>query len=367
MMAEIDASLIPAQLIAPPGPEFGDDRRSWQGIPGIERSRSGRLWATWYSGGKGEGPGNFVVLVSSPDDGKSWTAPLLVVRHPDPTCRCYDPCLWCDPNNQLWFFWTQSESFFDGRAGVWAACCTDPDAAQPAWTAPRRLCHGVMMNKPLVLSSGEWCLPAAVWASREPLRAELAAERFSNMVVSSDGGKTWSRRGGADVPRRSFDEHMLIERKDGSLWMLVRRQDGIGQAVSTDCGATWQAAPEPFLTGPNARFFIRRLISGRLLLVNHARNDQRSHMTAWLSEDDGHSWIGGLLIDERPGVSYPDGTQSPAGSIYVCYDHNRGDHWAQGHDREILMAVIHEEDILRKQLVNPASRLRVLINQARGE
>jgi hypothetical protein len=366
MITETETSLHPAQLIEPVGPEFGDNQRIWQGIPGIERTNSGRLWVTWYSGGKGEGPGNIVLLVSSEDDGSTWTTPRLVVRHADPDCRCYDPCLWRDPRGCLWLFWAQSEGFFDGRAGVWAACCADPDAAQPAWKPPRRLCHGVMMNKPLVLSSGEWCLPAAVWASREPTRPELAVERFSNLVVSNDGGEHWTRRGGADVPRRSFDEHMVIERQDGSLWMLVRREDGIGQAISTDRGVTWQAAPEAVLPGPNARFFIRRLVSGRLLLVNHARSNLRSHLTAWLSGDDGQTWNGGLLIDERPGVSYPDGTQSPAGSIYLCYDHNRGDQWTLGREREILMAVIHEEDILQGQVVNPASRLRVLINQASG-
>ena len=26
-------------------------KRMWQGIPGIERTKGGRLFATWYSGG----------------------------------------------------------------------------------------------------------------------------------------------------------------------------------------------------------------------------------------------------------------------------------------------------------------------------
>ena len=376
MQEEQDTSLKPALTIDDPGPDYADDRRRWQGIPGIERAPGGRLWATWYSGGQGEGPGNYVPLATSANDGRTWSAPQRVIYPPNATCRCFDPCLWCDPRGRLWHFWAQSYGYYDGRAGVWAVHCEDPDAQRPHWSAPVRLCNGIMMNKPLVLSTGEWCLPAAVWSAAlpqqtetsevKPQRTDMATERFSNLIVSTDEGEHWARRGGADVPNRAFDEHMVIERRDGSLWMLVRRSDGIGEAISTDRGFTWQAAPAPVLPGPNARFCIRRLRSGRLLLLNHARSDARSHLTAWLSEDDGHSWVGGLLFDERPGVSYPDATEAPDGTLYVIYDHNRGDPWALGRDREILLAILREEDIQAGQIVNPASRLCVRVNQATG-
>lgn len=366
-MAAPDLALLPATLLTTPGPEYADAQRHWQGIPGIERAPGGRLWATWYTGERGEGPGNVVLLVSSGDDGHTWSGPTLVVRPPDPRCRCYDPCLWLDPCGRLWLFWAQSEGFNDGRAGVWASVAPDPDQAAPQWGAPRRLCHGVMMNKPLVLSTGEWCLPAAVWGAMPPHREDCASERFSNFVVSTDQGGTWTRRGGADVPKRAFDEHMVVERRDGSLWMLVRRGDGIGEAVSHDRGATWQANPAVAIPGPNARFFLRRLASGRLLLVNHARSDSRSHLTATLSDDDGRTWHGGLLLDERAGVSYPDGVQAPDGTLYVIYDYRRGDQHALGRDRQILLAVCREDDILAGRPLTAATRLCVLVNQATGD
>ncbi len=92
----------------------------------------------------------------------------------------------------------------------------------------------------------------------------------------------------------------------------------------------------------------------------------RSHLTAWLSEDDGRTWIDGLLLDERTGVSYPDGAEAPDGALYIVYDYRRGDQHALGRDREILMAVIREDDILAGKLLGPASRLRIRINQATG-
>lgn len=366
-MTEQFISLQPANIIKYPGDEYLDKNRKWQGIPGIERSQANRFWATWYSGSDGEGAGNYVVLVTSPDGIDNWSQPVLIVEHPSSDCRCYDPCLWIDPRGRMWLFWAQSRTWNDGRAGVWAIKCDNPDDAEPSWSEPRRLCNGVMMNKPTVLSSGEWCLPAAIWGSVEPKDEEVAHERFSNIIVSTDGGETWALRGGADVPKRAFDEHMIVERKDGSLWMLVRRHDGVGEAISTDRGVTWTATQEPVITGPNSRFFIRRLLSGRLILVNHDRSDIRSHLTAWLSDDDGNSWKGGLLLDERPGVSYPDGTQSPDGTIYLIYDYRRGDKYAMGRDREILCAAITEDDIIAGKLVNKNSRLAVRVNQATGE
>jgi len=366
IMTDKVISLQTANIIENPGAEYMDDRRKWQGIPGIERSVGNRFWATWYSGSDGEGAGNYVVLVTSPDGVNNWSDPVLIVEHPSLECRCYDPCLWVDPRGRMWLFWAQSRAWNDGRAGVWAIHCDNPDDANPQWSKPRRLCNGVMMNKPTVLSSGEWCLPAAIWGSVEPKEEEYAHERFSNIIVSTDEGESWVRRGGADVPNRAFDEHMIVERKDGTLWMLVRRHDGIGEAVSTNKGVTWIATPEPVIPGPDSRFFIRRLLSGRLILVNNARTDIRSHLTAWISDDEGRSWIGGLLLDKRSGVSYPDGTQSTDGMIYLIYDYRRGDKYALGNDREILCAVITEEDIIAGKLVNENSRLIVRVNQATG-
>jgi hypothetical protein len=68
-----DPALLAPPVNTAPGPEYADDTRLFQGIPGIERAANGRLWALWYAGGKGEGPENYAVLVTSGDDGKTWS------------------------------------------------------------------------------------------------------------------------------------------------------------------------------------------------------------------------------------------------------------------------------------------------------
>lgn len=220
-----------------------------------------------------------------------------------------------------------------------------------------------MMCKPSVLSDGTWLFPCAVWACMEPSEQhpEVERERRSNVYASTDEGASFSLRGGADVPNRHFDEHMVVERRDGSLWMLVRRFDGIGEAVSYDKGSSWWQERHAGLTGPDSRFFIRRLHSGNLLLVNHADFRGRNNLTAFLSFDDGKSWQGGLLLDGRGNVSYPDGAQAGDGTIYIAYDFERYG------AREVLMAAFTEQDVLAGLCVSGRARLAVPVSRATGQ
>lgn len=349
-------SLNPPPVDLEPGNQYAATQRLWQGIPGIERTKNGRLYATWYSGGKGEGIENFVLVVRSDDDGQSWSEPILVIDPPGPV-RAFDPVLWIDPEHRLWLFWAQSQGWWNGRGGVWFVRCDEPEAGCLVWTEPRRIGNGVMMNKPLVRANGEWLLTIAVWATKEPRLPELGEEAVSSVFASTDRGETFHRLGGADVPYRCFDEHMVIERRDGLLWMLVRTIYGIGQSISRDGGKTWSPGAPTDLAGPNTRFHIRRLSSGRLLLLNHLGFTGRSHMTASLSEDDGRTWTAHLLLDERPDVSYPDATLAEDGRIRIVYDRDRHG------EREILLASITENDISAGRLVSPESFLHKIINK----
>ncbi|MEZ0298857.1 MAG: sialidase family protein [Candidatus Methylacidiphilales bacterium] len=343
-----------------PGREYATNTRHWQGIPGIERTSSGRLYATWYSGEKGEMPGNYVLVTRSDDDGLTWTEPVLVID-PGIPVRAFDPVLWLDPQGRLWLFWAQNQGGWNGRGGVWFIRTDSPDSDSPEWTAPRRIGNGVMMNKPHVRTDGEWLLPIAVWGTKPPFLPELKQEALSNVFASTDEGETFVRRGGANVPHRCYDEQMTVDRQDGSLWMLVRTSYGIGQSTSLDGGVTWSPGVPTGIAGPTSRFHIRRLASGRLLLVNHLGFTGRSHLTASLSDDDGQSWTKHLLLDERSDVSYPDATVAADGYIRIIYDRER--HKA----REILFACVTEADIVAGTLVSPGSYLKRLVNKIPAE
>ena len=345
--------LDPPQIFKNPAntQKHSAENRKFTGIPSLAISRKGRLWATWYTGvTPAEDSNNYVVVATSGDEGQTWKEVLAIDPDGPGPARSYDPEIWIDPDGKLWIFWAQAMAHAgawslvkDGTlAGVWTITTRNPDKGRPKWSKPRRLTDGVMMCKPTVLSGGEWILPASLWN---------LADRSAQMVVSNDRGKTWLVRGAATVPNdvRSFDEHIIIERKDKSLWMLVRTKYGIGESISNDNGRTWSPLIPSKIEHPSARFFIRRLNSGNLLLVKHGPIDKqtdRSQLMAFVSENDGHSWSGGLLLDTRSGVSYPDGQQVEDGIIYIIYDYHRKS------DQNILMASFTEDDVI---LANPDS------------
>ena len=386
-----DLALQPAQVITEHGPAHVKSSRGAQGVPAIERTANGRLWAAWYAGRSKRGvesSSSYVVLAASADDGASWTE-KMVLQAPR-LCHTYDPCLWIDPSGRLWLFWAQSAGLQDGRMGVWAMTTAQPDAEEPAWTAPRRISNGVMLNKPTVLKNGTWLLPVGYWRdstnvpnitfnekeiapyTNAGLAHDLGEERGSNVIASTDGGKTFARIGQVRVPGTRVDEHMIVERRDGSLWMLLRNTAGMAQSVSNDGGRTWSEGTM-FITGGNVaskRFFIRRLPSGALLMV---RNDAptggaRSHLTAFLSDDDGLTWPCRLLLDERES-SYPDGTIAADGTIRVIYDHQR---YTENRDGKkgvgaVMMAVFSEEDVRAGSDVSGKVRLRTVVSRLADE
>jgi hypothetical protein len=303
------------------------------------------------------------MVSTSGDDGATWTDLSMVIDPPGPV-RAYDPCFWMDPTGKLWLFWAQSYVFWDGRAGVWAISTTEADKENPTWSAPRRICDGIMMNKPTALKNGDWLLPVSLWSLdiRKDIPANYVHDHKSkwgaNAVVSTDQGATWTQRSQVRMENSAFDEHMFVERKNGDLWMLSRTLYGIGEAVSHDGGVTWSEQGPSGIPHPSARFFITRLISGNLLLVRHApEKPQRSHLTAFISKDDGATWEGGLLLDIRKHVSYPDGFQTKDGLIYITYDFQRTA------SMDILMTTFTEADVLAGKYTSPQARERVLINR----
>ena len=338
--------------------KYNADHRVWQGIPGIARTKGGRTFITFYSGDTKETYGNFVVLTKSDDD-INFSEPIAVA-HKMGKFRCFDPVSWIDSLDRLWFIW----NVMPGEE-VMAVICDNPDADSLVWGEEFQIGRGIMMNKPLVLSSGEWLFPIAIWKldiynefRKSALRDDDVAASY--VYKTSDNGKTFIRLGGADVKKRTFDEHMLYEMDNGVLRMLVRLQNGIADTYSYDRGNTWSKGQTTELGGPSSRFFIKKLRSGRVLLINHHKFTRRNNLTAFLSDDDGKTFPHSLMLDERDSVSYPDAVEMDDGSIYIVYDRERGCFKSSLEEvyasaREILTAKITEDDIMNGSITSEGS------------
>ena len=364
--------LDPAPILSPLPEKYRDAKRSWQGIPSLAASSDDRVWVTWYSGGKTEDAENIVLLATSGDGGETWSEPLFAIDPPG-IVRAFDPALWTDPDGNVRLYWAQGEmdydapaSIWDGRDGVWEIMTANPaDGEKAVWGGQRRIADGVMIGKPIVDSKNRRLFPVAIWAY--PGKYSVDPRHCgATLFVSTDGEKTVDFLGVAkiDPAVALYAEHNIIEKKDGSFWILARTQYGIGESISTDEGRTWTDLAPSVLRHTSSRFFVRRLASGNLILVKNGPTDQdvgRTQMTAFLSEDDGKTWIGGLVLDERKSVSYPDGDQTPDGTIYVCYDYDRYG------AAEVYCARFTEDDVRAGKIVSERGRLKNLVNKATGE
>ncbi len=356
MGADTGDQLPSPAIIRNPGIEYSRATRRFEGIPSIACSSQGRLWATWYAGTTpGEDQNNYVILATSINNGETWDEVMVVDPDGPGPIRAYDPELWADPEGRLWFFWAQqitSSSPAKSPAELWVMNTVNAGDMQPAWSPPKKITCGVMMCKPSVLSTGEWCLPVSAW---------MQPTDSARCVLSTDHGRTWEIRGACHVPIdvRSYDEHRIIEKKDATLIMWVRTKYGIGESISTDHGLTWSNLTPSAVKHTNSRFFMGRLASGNLLLVKNGSLHEdcgRSHLTAFLSTDEGKTWPYSLLLDERSRVSYPDADQCKNETIYITYDFDRVG------AREILMARLTEKDIMQGSVVAARSRLRMKVN-----
>lgn len=368
---QIDWALETPEINTAPLPAYGYEHLDYGMTIGIEQTRQGRIWACWVGGG--DNADAFFVLNYSDDLGDSWSDPKVVIDPHSPTLefkrRTIVGNLWLDPIGRLWLFFDQSLTHFDGRNGTWYTICENPDSDDPTWTKPIRIWHGCSLNKPMILTDGTWLLNISLWDEKKIDKnfkekySALDSLRMAHVFASTDNGETWTRRGGIRFPNPSFDEHHVIERKDGSLWMTARTTDGIWQSISVDKGQTW-SEPTKYMNHVTSRHFMRRLKSGRLLFVRHGGIDERttfrSKLTAFLSDDEGRTWKGGLMLDERRGISYPDGFQAEDGMIYISYDRNRD--W----DGEILMAKFTEEDVLSGSFISDGSDNKILISRPLG-
>ena len=341
------------ELVAPDAAHAPETRKH-QGIPSVAVSKvNGRMWCTYYCDPLGgENHLNYCVLATSADDGRSWKEVLVADPDGAGLKRSFDPEVWIAPDGKLRWTWTERtldpkktdpKNTWNGYSNVKSDTLhvAELDAEnEPVAPYPpvRALMRGVMMCKPTVVGSGEWVFPLCEWGGAP-----------SSKFYATRDGRNFRYLGGVTLPKewRQFDEEQMVELSDGRWWVLIRTKSGLCESFSSDKGRTWSAPVESKLGHPDSRLFLTKLPSGKLLLVKHGKIGEepeggkwkvRKNLRAFVSSDDGKTWDGGLLLDARPGIAYPDGDVGKDGTITVVYDHNRTK------EKEILMVRFTESD-----------------------
>jgi len=371
-MAEIT---FPKYVRFHPGDEVAESRRAWQGCPTVARTKGGRLFAGWYTGGMFEPCiHNYNLLIQSDDGGESWSKPILAVYTDYDRCmRNIDIQLWVDDGNRLWVAWTHSPyregdppasirapfyfPYHREFTGVEAMVCADPDADELVWEAPRLVCNGFLRNKPIVAKNGDYIFPAYDWIN--PTHYMLR--------VSKDKGQSFTNLVAAPKPQNCvFDETMIYEAGD-RLYLHARTNLGYYLRTYTDDGGSTWATPTEYERAPSTRFYLGRLKSGELLYIRSISDTARQGMQVLLSEDDGASWPYRLTLDTRTDLSYPDLAEGENGELFIIYDRERDNRcklnretWVSESAKEILFARITVDDVRRGSLGASSYASRVI-------
>ncbi len=166
--------------------------------------------------------------------------------------------------------------------------------------------------------------------------------------TSKDDGKNWTRSNVIDLGgvghHGGVTEATIEQLNDGRLWMLMRTNWGVfWEAYSEDEGLTWKLFSATDIDASSAPGFLKRLKSGRLVLVWNRQfpegqtsypmrggdgnwsevpvSNHREEVSIMFSDDDGKNWTLPVVIAkirEKGGwASYPYIFEAQPGELWV--------------------------------------------------
>lgn len=153
------------------------------------------------------------------------------------------------------------------------------------------------------------------------------------MFVSDNLGKTWQRGDMLDYGIGAHDhagsiEGSVIERKDGSLYMLLRTESGwLWEATSRD-GLKWDGLKQSQIRSVTCCPQLTRLVDGRIALLWNApprhlptSGTSRAELSLAFSDDEARTWSKPVIVaaDYAPGgrVSYPYLYERKPGELWI--------------------------------------------------
>ena len=249
-----------------------------------------------------------IVCNRSTDGGHTWSEQYTIalgtgINHGFGDCAL----AWSNDDNGL-------IAVFVGGPGLWNSTPSNPIRSYKAysydngqtWTEPEDITHFIFGDNCVVPEQQSW--RASFFGSGNGLRTstgrimfvaairEGSAQSLNNYAVySDDNGQTWHVSGRASV---GGDEAKVTELADGRILMSIRHGGHRWYNLSDDGGETWQPTTStwnditaPACNGDLIRFStVNQGHDRNRLLHSVPYGSQRSHVSVYVSYDEGETW-----------------------------------------------------------------------------
>jgi lysophospholipase L1-like esterase/photosystem II stability/assembly factor-like uncharacterized protein len=275
----------------------------------------------------------------SRDEGKTWTA-TPIFREPQKYRISNERALLRTREGVVIAAWMNMAEQKSPAKWNWGA----QDANWQEFVLPTYVCRslddGKTWEEPIFLSK-PWCGCIHSMIETKSGRIVLVGQEIipawrhaTVMFVSDDKGVTWQRSNVLDIGQGRHDhagsiEGTVVERQDGSLYLLLRNETGwLYEAVSRNGGLLWEDLKASQLKSVTCCPQMARLADGRIaLLWNHpprhspeSRNSREELFLAF-SVDECATWSAPKVVAGNYGagmrVSYPYLYERRPGELWI--------------------------------------------------
>jgi predicted neuraminidase len=273
-----------------------------------------------------------IASISSTDGGVSWSKPETVLKTPG-RHWVVSPLVAKDGAIHLFFLkWREEKTFLD----VWH---TRSSAAGDNWEEPKLIFKGRVgsLRSAIQLGSGRIVLPLHYrvdrsWSKRGEGMDSFLYKGQANVTTaySDDNGATWKLSPAAlkapagSIPTYGAAEPVLIELRDGRVWMLIRTQRGrLYESFSRD-GVEWTEPRPSQLISSDSPAALTRLHDGRIVLFWNACQrfpyaiGGRQVLHGAISNDEGKTWQGMREVYRDPTRDQPPPRGGDFGTSYAA-------------------------------------------------
>ena len=272
-----------------------------------------------------------IVCNRSTDGGLTWSEPVTIALGTGYN-HGFGDCALAWDNNENGLI-----AVFVGGPGLWNSTPSNPIRSYMSrsydngitWSEPVDITDFIFGSNCVVPAHRTW--RASFFGSGNGLRTssgrimfvaairETTAQSLNNYAVySDDNGETWQVSGRASV---GGDEAKVTELADGRILMSIRHNGKRWYNISSDGGETWQPNVSTWndITAPACNGDLIRYTSvnqgydKNRLLHSVPQGSERSHVTVYVSYDEGETWpVSKCIVPYSSAYSslciLPDGT-----------------------------------------------------------